>query len=380
LLLCVAITYAQNWTIVDNDYATIAMSCSFQTPTNGWIGGARGDLQALVLHTNNAGVNLTNANMTDFKDALFMAISMSSSTTGVTGGLGFFGLPCGAITTNGKDWQRLHRDQENLFCAFQSACAVPGGKSFVLTGSWVDVTDLKGNGIKITTDSGKNWHQRNWNMGTPARYGSFINDNVGWVSGGIWPETDSSERQIGKFPYAISQYLVHYGNKIEIRNQKQFAVNTTGYQAVIAKTTDGGKTWTAQLNLTGTGVYFNEISFVDSNNGWAVCEGIDNTTGANTAYVYGTKNGGTTWTKQLTFPLGSLLTVNFITSSYGWIAGMNLAHDEGTAFFTTNGGSTWTQSNQLKNFYFSQVSTVSSTSAFASGLTKLGLSSLARFG
>ena len=80
---------------------------------------------------------------------------------------------------------------------------------------------------------------------------------------------------------------------------------------------------------------------------------------------------------QLTFPSGSLVTVNFLNSTFGWVGGAILpnsfdristndvapdapeAQFEGVAFLTTDGGKTWTQYNQLRNFYFFQISTVS---------------------
>jgi len=94
------------------------------------------------------------------------------------------------------------------------------------------------------------------------------------------------------------------------------------------------------------------------------------------AVIYGTTNGWKTVTQQLTFPGGSLITVNFANSTYGWAGGALIASSfdrvaennnnddstiakmEGVAFLTTDGGKTWTQYNQLKNFYFMQISTV----------------------
>jgi len=56
--------------------------------------------------TTNGGGNFTNAPI-DTKSAAFMSIGMYDATHGVAGGLGFFGLPCGAVTSNGT-WSTIH--------------------------------------------------------------------------------------------------------------------------------------------------------------------------------------------------------------------------------------------------------------------------------
>ena len=46
------------------------------------------------------------------------------------------------------------------------------------------------------------------------------------------------------------------------------AANVTGYQAILASATNNGKTFNTLINMTDQGVYFNQISCIDSQNCW----------------------------------------------------------------------------------------------------------------
>lgn len=107
-----------------------------------------------------------------------------------------------------------------------------------------------------------------------------------------------------------------------------------GYSGSIVKTADGGVTWVGQTSPVTS--ILNSVDFVDSRNGWAV--------GDNEAII-GTTDGGTTWT-QLAYRLpdarfyavspSSFKSVRFLDSQRGWIAGTN-----GNILRTTDGGRTW---------------------------------------
>ena len=72
------------------------------------------------------------------------------------------------------------------------------------------------------------------------------------------------------------------------------------YTAMIAKTTDGGKTWTKLLHSVGE-YYFNGIACTSTEVCMAVAEGFVADGGKGGARVFRTENGGTNWTQVLVF-------------------------------------------------------------------------------
>jgi len=379
VVACASLVLAGQWTIVDPNYITIGLGCSFQTPTNGYVAGSTGATVAHIKHTNNSGVNLTDVEL-DFTNAALLSITMSNATNGVAGGFGFFGLPCGAVTSTGSSWSKSGVEKE-LFCAFQGTAASADHKSLIMIGTFAQVKNMHGNGLVITSDSGAHWQVREWGMGTSARYASFPTSQLGFVSGGMWPADDSD---FGNTDFTDERWdTQHLTRHVSITKDKMVfrgrrSAAASGFVGIIAKTTDGGQTFQVSLNLTGQGVYFNEIDFADANNGWAVCEGVDGNN-EQIAYVYATTDGGSTWNKQFTFSGGSLVTVSMVSSTTGWIGGMDINTEEGAAFYTTDGGSTWTRQNAIEGFYFMQISAVDPNNAYAAGVTRIGLSSLARY-
>lgn len=113
----------------------------------------------------------------------------------------------------------------------------------------------------------------------------------------------------------------------------------------IHKTTDGGVSWTRQLNI-GTYTHFRSIGFFDSLNGYAGALGwgdINNSAAKDSVILYKTTNGGTNWLPE------HQLTSNSIMRGF---CGMHVFNDSiiyavgrvrGPAWFykTTDRGTTW---------------------------------------
>ncbi|MFQ5906141.1 MAG: M28 family peptidase, partial [bacterium] len=97
---------------------------------------------------------------------------------------------------------------------------------------------------------------------------------------------------------------------------------------VVYASTDGGATWTLQLDTIG--VYFFGVAFFDSLKGWAAGGDIN----SGDAVLMATTDGGQSWNKQITggYILGD---VDFVDSLNGWCVGF------GTIRRTTDGGATW---------------------------------------
>jgi len=371
------------WVVEDKNYETIAIGLAFQADESGWVLGGNSEDQPLVLYTTDGGRNFTNMGVQNVSNAAFMAVRFASDgKNGVAGALGFVGLICGAYTNDGQNWFQTHEGKD-LICVSQGA-AVPDPNTFVLVGQWVSVKEPQGDGVQISLDAGKTFTGQSWNMGTPSRYASFLTADLGYVTGGQWPETNSTDTFI--LPKRISKHIVYNGRNFQyVPETKPYKhqVNANLYQGVIAKATSGASQWQIMVNLTNQGLYFNQISCVDENNCWAVCEGNNITNGAVAAWIYATNNGWQTWSVQYYFEGGSLTTIQMISSTYGWAAGASLpsttAEEFVGAFYRTTDGMTWTLEASPKGFYAFDLSVIDENYAYSAGLSPFGLSSLARY-
>jgi len=372
------------WWIVDRDFATIAISLDFQAAESGWIVGGSSSLLPLTLHTNDGGQTLQDSGIENVTEGALMSVRFApDGLNGVAGSLGFFGLICGAYTNNGMNWTKTHEGKD-LICASQGA-SVPDSNTFILVGQWTSAKQPQGDGVQISLDAGQTWTGYDWNMGTESRYAYFLSADLGYVSGGQWPE----ENQTDPFsiPKRISKHLVFTGNGVQYlpSKTKVAPTNPNDYQGVIAKATNGASTWEVLVNLTNAGLYFNQISCIDQNNCWAACEGNNITNGAVAAWIYATTNGWQTWSTQLYSEGASITSIMMLNSTFGWAAGAILPESamssslEGT-FWMTMDGSTWApMGGSIKNFYPQDISVVDDMNAYAAGITDVGLSSLARY-
>ncbi|WP_207436023.1 YCF48-related protein [Sabulibacter ruber] len=113
-----------------------------------------------------------------------------------------------------------------------------------------------------------------------------------------------------------------------------------GRNGVIAKSTDGGQTWTRQTS--GTLRTLNAVHFTDAHHGWAV---------GDHDYVLKTIDGGQTWVPQTIPPafVSHFFDVHFTSAHRGWVTGRRDSH--GTILSTTDGGHTWAET-ELDNRTF----------------------------
>lgn len=109
---------------------------------------------------------------------------------------------------------------------------------------------------------------------------------------------------------------------------------------VLYKTTDGGNTWTNVYGLTFDfiNIYWDDVFFVDLNNGWLAGPRSD---------IRHTTNSGTNWTIQ-TAPdtVFEFKSIYFISPTEGWIVGgsydsISGQGTDGVIIHTTNSGNNW---------------------------------------
>jgi photosystem II stability/assembly factor-like uncharacterized protein len=124
-----------------------------------------------------------------------------------------------------------------------------------------------------------------------------------------------------------------------------------GMWASIAKTTDGGKTWTEVFSSSHQ-FYFNGIDCCSATVCFAVGEGDKESGSTNPGtFVVSTTDGETWNVNQLSMnDYDSLMTAHCISDTEAWIGGGTLESQRnfyGTFFHTTDGGKTWTPSANM---------------------------------
>ncbi|WP_188932109.1 FG-GAP-like repeat-containing protein [Puia dinghuensis] len=116
----------------------------------------------------------------------------------------------------------------------------------------------------------------------------------------------------------------------------------------ILKTTDKGLTWTV-LTSNFSGSYFNHIEAADDNNLIVLNTDIGDYSNYGTSRILKTSDGGTTWSfVSLPALQNSFLTyAYFLDANKGWISITDGSWNK-NIYGTTNGGATWTQLNNSK--------------------------------
>jgi photosystem II stability/assembly factor-like uncharacterized protein len=172
-----------------------------------------------------------------------------------------------------------------------------------------------------TTDGGNTWNQLNIYVDEGLSSVFFIDENVGFISGGFnqrkvmktvdgginW--TQVSNQEFGQIQFINNQ--VGYGNRIGYSNGRMY------------KTTDGGNTWNLNIEVDEE---INAFHFVDENNGYFV---------GDQGLIYKTNDGGTNW-EELEIPYEWYTQVNFYSKNVGYIA-----DEDGKLYKTENGGISW---------------------------------------
>lgn len=183
-----------------------------------------------------------------------------------------------------------------------------------------------GGHVYKTTNGGLNWTALN-NGNRIIHEGiiaiHFINENIGFISGGFnqkktmkttnggttWTQVSNESYKEIKFVNEMIGYACRNG----INYGKMY------------KSTDGGNTWNSILDLEQN-ENINSFDFWDENNGLFV---------GNNSVSYKTTNGGVTW-NPVSITYGDYNIVRFYNSETGYVL-----NNEGTIYKTANGGTTW---------------------------------------
>jgi len=201
------------------------------------------------------------------------------------------------------------------------------------------------NGVALTKDAGQTWDLfdvTSFESNYPVRYGAYPSESTWYVSSGTWPTSAMKTKDVYDFSSRVRLTVDHSVNatRMQYNYNNEDALSGTQYFGAVAKTTDGGATWTNVLNVSGKG-YFNEINCADENTCMVVGEGGGDT------FAYLTKNGGVTWNKVHEASDGSsLMGCKMLSTTEAWLSGGNMDYSTrklvGYFWHTTDSGETWT--------------------------------------
>jgi photosystem II stability/assembly factor-like uncharacterized protein len=230
-----------------------------------------------------------------------------------------------------------------------SAC---GGEDTAASGS--DVATSSGmrlwvlqapNGVAFSGDGGRSWEVTS----LPGdrlhllKALDFVDRSTGWVAelsgvsmtsdgGRTWAEVLASPKEAGGPGAGYGLFDVASPDA-----EHAWVVGKQARNAPLVLTTDdGGKTWAVQSVPAGLPLF--AVSFVSADHGWVVASDVT----VHKALVYGTRNGGAVWRRQLA--TNHFLTdVAFADKRHGWVCGLagDYGEESGVVFGTADGGRSW---------------------------------------
>ena len=199
-----------------------------------------------------------------------------------------------------------------------------------------------------TTDGGKNWETQLYDSAITFYTIAFANEKLGWITGGgskIYHTTDGGEN------WNLQAEFHGYSNSFALVDSLHiWAVNTDGpvgsVGGALFYTKDGGKNWITDSTIS----WGYNVQFIDSLNGW-IC-GKDK--------IANTTDGGKTWNVQSNLS-GKWISISIPDKKHAFaITSSNIA-------VTSNGGETWTLKNNLSGYSLNTMSFYDSLNGLAAG-------------
>ena len=255
------------WEQQDSGTDVTLLKASFVSPEEGWAVGKLG----VVIHTRDGGKTWERQAADTTLGLNLIGVSFVDAQNGWV--MTERGSVILKTEDGGKTWVRQFLNNTGLRSDLAFVDARQGWAVFA------------GGSLLHTAEGGETWaHQAGVNevqLGTTGAF--FLDENIGWISG--WR-----------------------GKRQGIRSGVQFLRFLT--DGMVARTTDGGATWTRHDSDTGHTLM--DVAFVDTLRGWAV--GAFGT-------IVSSSDGGITWTPWPSGTEAGLKAVAFADGNNGWAVG-----------------------------------------------------------
>jgi len=227
-----------------------------------------------------------------------------------------------------------------------------------LVGGWI-VKDSKVPttlyGVATSHDFGVTWELSSAVPAGYVRYGAFPTEQTWFISSGMWGAYESNkDHQLSSWLSVDTKSTLTVGDRAASKGKASAARGATGWFGAVSKTTDGGKTWTQVFtsDLDNDYYYFNGIACSSVDHCTVVGEGDDGLGGyLNVAYT--TFDGGNTWERVLSAGDVSMMGVDYINDSEGWLVGTKKSGRNLSAQFyhTIDGGKSFVVEETLDNCF-----------------------------
>ena len=341
-----------NWLVKSDTIIGSPNAMYFSQNNIGWIVGEDG----LILKTSGSDCVLQSSSQ--FNDNLFNTQFINEFTGWILGN-NQYGYGRLYKTLDGGDIWTTKLSYESI--SFSSFSFIDENVGWVTGINYV----LNESQLFKTTDGGESWSSQSLGFNYYARFTFFVNENIGWITGKNWMSSDGTI--IKTTDGGISWSNQFTMSAVSEAGDAFFFDENNGWVtfwgnfggSVLLHTTNGGQNWISQ----GTPVqYPYSIYFVNESIGW-----ISGTTFQGTGIILKTTNGGSTWFTQLEDDSENFRSIYFIDQNIGWASGFDGNNGKSLIIATTDGGTNWFSQSTGSSKWFNSVFFIDVNTGWAVG-------------